>query len=971
VGFFIAQNMLELALPMSIFSKLFGNTNHTSSVKAFEPIVAQINAFEPAIRALSDEELKAKTAEFKKRLQTIDNGPKTEFDEQKFEYESNRVKKAIAFPDLVLQSKINNELEKILPEAFALVREASRRTLGQRHFDVQLIGGMVLNAGGIAEMKTGEGKTLVATLSAYLNALTGKGVHVVTVNDYLSRRDAAWMGQIYDALGLSVAVINHESSFMYDPKHRAKKAAEGSESEGTFGGREGGRERGAVPAGTDAVSRGDTSSASDPLDKERDLLGAFKVVHEFLRPVSRRDAYAADITYGTNSEFGFDYLRDNLEYNPANLRQREPNYAIVDEIDSILIDEARTPLIISAPTRDAESTYKQFASLSSSFKQDEDYTVDEKKKAISLTSAGIDKAEKALGIANLYTDAGIKSVHHLETAIRAKALYHKDKEYVVKDNNIVIVDEFTGRIQPGRRWSEGLHQAIEAKEGVSIQQESRTYASITYQNFFRMYPKLSGMTGTATTSSEEFYKVYGLAVYQVPTNQPVMRKDSNDQIFQTEIGKHKAIARKVKELHVKGQPVLIGTVSIEKNEVLSQFLRGEGIPHEILNAKNHEREGEIIAQAGRPGAVTIATNMAGRGVDIKLGGNPNTQETHDAVKAHGGLFVLGTERHEARRIDNQLRGRSGRQGDPGETQFFVSMEDTLMRVFASDTMKSMMGKLGVAEDQAIEHRIISKSLENAQEKIEGFNFDARKHVLEFDDIINTQRKSVYARRRKLLLGSVDDVEAELNEIVGEGVAFRVGGVENANHEIAAFKEIIAKKIADFGREAFLNAVRIILLQTIDMYWVEHLEVMDYTRSSVNLRAYGQRDPLVEYKKEGLRLFKEMGAAMRGQVMRIVPNITPTVNGVPVAAKGQAKNAALNTIQADAQVITAGDGSSGAARSVSGGATHSVVGSLMHGGATKNEPGRNDPCPCGAINPATGKAYKWKNCGMINAPYHVK
>jgi len=862
---------------MSIFGKLF-SSDHTSNVKAFEPIVAQINALEPAIKALSDEQLKGKTDEFKNRIK--EEGIK--------DLESKEAEKAV--------------LDAILPEAFAVVREAARRTLGQRHFDVQLIGGMVLNSGAIAEMKTGEGKTLVATLSAYLNALSGKGVHVVTVNDYLSRRDAAWMGQIYNALGLSVAVINHESSFMYDPKHQSDKSP--------------------IP-----------DPKIDTLDKERDLLGSFKVVHEFLRPVSRREAYAADITYGTNNEFGFDYLRDNLEYNPANLRQREPNYAIVDEIDSILIDEARTPLIISAPTRDAESIYKQFASLASSYKENDDYTVDEKKKAVSLTSTGIDKAEKALGIANLYTDAGIKSVHHLETAIRAKALYHNNKEYVVKDNEIIIVDEFTGRIQPGRRWSEGLHQAIEAKEGVKIQQESRTYASITFQNFFRMYPKLSGMTGTAATSSEEFYKVYGLEVFSVPTNSRMIRIDSNDQIFQTEVGKFKAIARKVKELHAKGQPVLIGTVSIEKNEVLSQFLRGEGIPHEILNAKNHEREGEIIAQAGKGGAVTIATNMAGRGVDIKLGGNPNTPESYEDIKKNGGLFVLGTERHEARRIDNQLRGRSGRQGDPGETQFFVSMEDTLMRVFASDTMKSMMGKLGVAEDEAIEHRIISKSLENAQEKIEGFNFDSRKHVLEFDDVINSQRTSVYGRRRLLLLGSIDDVEKELNDVIGDDAT--VG---------AASKEIVAKKIAEFSREAFLNAIRIVLLQAIDMYWVEHLEVMDYTRSSVNLRAYGQRDPLVEYKKEGLRLFKEMGAAMSGQIIRILPNIVPIVNGQPVASKNSAANreaSQLKEVHENAQIIGAGDGS--ADGQSSGGAG---------GVGQKPEVGRNDPCPCGS-----GKKYK--------------
>ena len=934
---------------MSFLDKLRGNS-HTSGLKKFQPLVPMINELESQIRALSDAQIKEKTAGFKAKL-----AGKTRDEE-----------KAI--------------LADILPEAFALVREAARRTLGQRHFDVQLVGGMVLHSGAIAEMRTGEGKTLVATLPAYLNALSGKGVHIVTVNDYLSRRDAVWMGQIYDALGLSVAVINHESSFMYDPSHSVKA-----------------REAELL------TEKAAASGAPDALDQERDQLGAFKVVHEFLRSCTRREAYNADITYGTNVEFGFDYLRDNLEYSHDRLRQRDFNYAIVDEIDSILIDEARTPLIISAPTKDAEGTYREFASLVSGFTEDTsedggpkgDYTVDLKRRAISLTEAGIEKAEKALGIENIYTDAGIKSVHHLETAVKAKALYHKDKEYVVKDRQVVIVDEFTGRLQPGRRWSEGLHQAVEAKEGVAIQQESRTYATVTYQNFFRMYPKLSGMTGTAATSSEEFFKVYGLDVHSVPTNVPAIRVDSNDQIFRTEAGKFKAIARKVKQLHDKGQPVLIGTVSIEKNELLSQFLRSEGIPHTMLNAKPEyaEREGETVAQAGQKGAVTIATNMAGRGVDVKLGGAPNMPETYAAVKAAGGLFVLGTERHEARRIDNQLRGRSGRQGDPGETQFYVSLEDNLMRVFASDMLKSMMGKLGMAEDEPIEHRMISRSLEAAQEKIEGFNFDSRKHVLEFDDVINHQRTTIYARRRKLLTGSLDDVEAELLDIVGAseaagssrpaGLASRNGtapssqlrraelprsfpaisarsdsprtlgtAASDASKEapVSGALSIIDKKIAEFGRDAFLRAVRIVLMQTIDMYWVEHLEVMDYTRSSVNLRAYGQRDPLVEYKKEGLRLYREMLAAMQGQVMRILPNIVPIANGAPIkqgegsTEKGarEAQNT-LKGIQADAQTITSGDGSSNAARA-------------------DKEPGRNDPCPCGS-----GKKYK--KCGALNTEEH--
>ncbi len=491
------------------------------------------------------------------------------------------------------------------------------------------------------------------------------------------------------------------------------------------------------------------------------------------------------------------------------------------------------------------------------FNPETDYVVDEKRKQISLTAAGINKAESKLGVENIYTDKGMKYVHHLETAVKAKALYRLNEQYVVREGNIVIVDEFTGRLQPGRRWSEGLHQAIEAKEGVTVQKESRTFASITFQNYFRLYRKLSGMTGTAMTSAEEFYKVYGLETIVVPTNNQIRRIDQNDLIFQTEAGKMKAIARKVKELNQKGQPVLVGTVSIEKNEVLSKFLRAEGVQHEMLNAKNHEREGEIVAQAGKRGGVTIATNMAGRGVDIRLGGNPGSKELYDEVRALGGLFVLGTERHEARRIDNQLRGRSGRQGDPGETQFFVSLEDPLMRVFAGDTIKNMMGKLGVAEDEPIEHRLISRSLEGAQTKVEGFNFDSRKHVLEYDDVLNHQRKTVYERRRKILTGTPQDVEEKLREVITGD---------------AASEKIVADKEALLGREVFLGVARQLMLQTIDMFWVEHLEIMDYMRSSVNLRAYGQRDPLVEYKKEGLRLFREMQEAINAQIKNLLPHV---------------------------------------------------------------------------------------------------
>jgi len=845
---------------------LWSGDPHKKALKTYQPIVNKVNSFEPAISALSDDGLRAKTAEFKKKIEEATAGKEGDA--------RTAAEKAV--------------LNEILPEAFAVVREASKRTLGQRHFDVQLIGGAILHNNSIAEMRTGEGKTLVATLPAYLNALTGRGVHIVTVNDYLSRRDAVWMGQIYSFLGLNVGVINHESSFMYDPKHL---------------------------------------NAADPLEKEVDEKGGFKVVHEFLRPVTRHEAYMADITYGTNNEFGFDYLRDNLEYDATKTRQRDFNYAIVDEVDSILIDEARTPLIISAPTQDSENLYAIFANMVKNFAKDYDYEVDEKRKSIAMLPAGIEKAEKALGVENIYTDKGIKYVHHLETAIRAKALFHLDKEYVVRDGSIVIVDEFTGRLQPGRRWSEGLHQAVEAKEGVTVQKESRTFASITFQNYFRLYQKLGGMTGTAATSSEEFFKVYGIDTVIVPTNRDIKRIDGNDLIFRTEKGKFTAVARKVRELHEKGQPVLVGTVSIEKNEVLSQFLKKEGVPHEVLNAKNHEREGEIIAQAGKKGGVTIATNLAGRGVDIKLGGNPAPAGAPEEVKAVGGLFVLGTERHEARRIDNQLRGRSGRQGDPGETQFFVSLEDSLMRVFAGDTVKNLMNRLGVAEDEPIENRLITRSLENAQKKIEGFNFDSRKHVLEYDDVLNHQRKTVYERRRKILNGSVEDVAAKLQEIIDtvpmehepeisatmsdfSDIAVAVETPEKpANKGPNRFEveKVVADKIAQFGRDDFYKVIRQILLQTIDTFWVEHLEVMDYTRSSVNLRAYGQRDPLVEYKREGLRLFREMQTAVNNQVINLLPHVAGGVI-TPAAPK-------LKETRADADAITgsvAGAGGIGAA-----------------------------------------------------------
>ncbi|MEK7063619.1 MAG: preprotein translocase subunit SecA [Patescibacteria group bacterium] len=718
-------------------------------------------------------------------------------------------------------------LEQVLPTAFAATREAARRTLNERHYDVQIIGGYVLHRGGIAEMRTGEGKTLVATLPAYLNALMNKGVHVVTVNDYLARRDAVWMGQVFAALGMSVGVINHDSAYRYDASH--------------------------------------TEDAS--LDKERDALGSFKIVHEFLKPVERKEAYTADITYGTNNEYGFDYLRDNLEYEPTRVRQLRHHYAIVDEVDSILIDEARTPLIISGPVRDPEDLYKQFAVIAATLQLGQDYTVDEKARAVLLTPEGIEKAERSLGIENIYAEGGAKLAHHLEAAVKAQALYQRDKEYVVKDNEVVIVDEYTGRLQPGRRWSEGLHQAIEAKEGVSVQRESQTYASITFQNYFRMYEKVSGMTGTGLTSGEEFLSVYNLEVVAIPTHRTIARKDEPDKIYQNENGKFKAIATEVKARHEKGQPVLIGTTSIEMNERLSGVLRAAGIPHELLNAKNHEREGEIIAAAGKPGAVTVATNMAGRGVDIKLGGPLAEDHERQAVRDSGGLFVIGTERHDARRIDNQLRGRAGRQGDPGETQFYVSMEDKLMRIFASDMVKRMMGTLGIAEDEPIQSGMVSRALEGAQEKIEGANFDSRKHVLGFDDVLNHQRTTIYSRRRDVLLGNTDHV------------------IEHAEEHLAAAgadTSIIEAKRVELGEDVFVATLRRLLLQAYDMFWIQHLETMDYLRNSVNLRSYGGRDPFVEYRKEGLRLFRTLEDSLARFVADAVPRLAPPQAAAPRA-----------------------------------------------------------------------------------------
>jgi preprotein translocase subunit SecA len=766
---------------MSLLTQIFGDENK-NYFKKLQPAVEKINGLEKGFLELSGGRLKVKTAEFKERL----------------------AKGAV--------------LDDILPEAFALVREAGRRNLGQRHFDVQLTGGIVLHQGKIAEMKTGEGKTLTATAPVYLNALSGLGVHLVTVNDYLARRDCVWMGQVYYALGLATGCINHDQSFLYDPDY--KKAQESS-------------------------------------DAMRDNLGSFHVSQDFLRPCSRRDAYAADITYGTNNEFGFDYLRDNMAYRLEDKVQRGFNYAIVDEVDSILIDEARTPLIISAPDEESSKWYQDFARIIPRLNADEDYKVDEKDRAATLTEGGVAKVEKIMGMGNIYEEKGIKYLHHLEQALRAQALYKLDRDYVVKDGQIIIIDEFTGRLMPGRRWSGGLHQAIEAKEGVKVQAESLTLASITFQNLFKGYKKLAGMTGTALTSAEEFDKVYSLDSVPIPTNKPLARVDLPDRIYKTEKGKFAAVVAEIKERNALGQPVLVGTRSVEKNEYLGKLLEREGVKHEILNAKNHEREGEIIAQAGRSGAVTIATNMAGRGVDIILGGNPPEPAEGQKVRDAGGLFIMGTERHEARRIDNQLRGRGGRQGDPGTTQFFISAEDDLLRIFAGEQMKKLMDMLKVPEDQPIESGMLSKRIEEAQTKIEGANFDIRKHLLDYDGVLNKHREVIYKKRNDILEKSDDEIHAYVLDLAAKGNA----------------AEQYARREQEIGMGPMMQAARFVALKTIDFFWQEHLELMDNVRDSVRLRAYGQQDPLVEYKSEANKQFRVLLDTVEANILQNLLNVS--------------------------------------------------------------------------------------------------
>ena len=731
-------------------------------------------------------------------------------------------------------------LDKVLPEAFALIREAAKRTLNQRHFNSQVLGGVVLSQGKIAEMKTGEGKTLAATMPAYLHGLTGKGVHIVTVNDYLAQRDTVWMGQIYHFLGLKVGCLVHENSFLYDPEWKAAKQE----------------------------------------DAKRDELSSFKVFHDFLRPAPRREVYQADVIYGTNHQFGFDYLRDNLVYRKEDRVQRELYFAIIDEVDSILIDEARTPLIISTPDADAARVYREFARVTPRLSPEKDVEIDEKKHSVFLTDSGIEKIKGFFG-RDIYEDNNLVLVHHLEESLKAYFLFKRDKNYVVKDGQVVIVDEFTGRLMHGRRYSGGLHQALEAKEGLKIQEESRTAATITLQNYFRMYQILSGMTGTALTSAEEFSKVYNLDVLPIPTNQPMIRKDYPDVVFVSERAKFDYLVKEVKERNQKGQPILIGTVSIEKNETLSALLKRSGVNHSVLNAKQHEREAEVIAQAGKKGSVTVATNMAGRGVDIILGGNPQDEKEAEEIKALGGLYVIGTERHEARRVDNQLRGRSGRQGDPGATQFFVSLEDDLMRIFGSDKIRGLIQKLNLPEDQPIKSEFVSKALDSAQQKVEGANFDVRKYVLEYDDVLNKQRDAVYRKRKESLAADDEKVRLLTMQAVEEALNLLLRGQNQENFDKEAlwqqldsltnlpktlkdkfdsfdelkqvvlefFRKTIEQKEVEFLRQG--------LLQILDILWMGHLEAMDHLMDTVRLRGYAQHQPISEYKRESHRMFREL------------------------------------------------------------------------------------------------------------------
>ena len=763
-------------------------------LKKIKPIIEKINSLEAKFEKLSNLEIKDTTSKFKER---IANG---------------------------------ESLDDLLPEIFALVRESSKRTLGQRHFDVQMIAGVAMHQGKIAQMLTGEGKTLAATLPAFLNCLTGKGVHIVTVNDYLAQRDAVWMGQIYDALGAKVACLVHEAAFLYDPKYQKERLEE--------------------------------------LDKERDLLGGFKVIKSFLKPVSRKEAYRADIIYGTNHEFGFDYLREHMVYDLNQEIQRDLYFAIIDEIDSILIDEARTPLIITQPDVKSSKYYQEFAKIVAYLKEDQDYEIDEKLRSVSITPKGLRKVEKMLGVDNLYSFKNFHLVHYLDEALRAYALFKKDRDYVVKNNEVIIVDEFTGRLMYGRRFSGGLHQAIEAKEGLVPKAEAKILGTITLQNYFKKYQKLAGMTGTAIQAAEEFDKIYNLDVICIPPNKPMIRVDLPDLVFLSKEIKFKKIVEKIKECFEKGQPVLVGTRSIEVNEHLSWLLSQSGIPHQVLNAKNHEKEGAIIAQAGKKGAITVATNMAGRGVDIILGGNPPDPKEAEEIKKLGGLFVLGTERHESRRIDDQLRGRSGRQGDPGTTQFYLSLEDDLLRIFGGEKIKNLVKKLNLPEEEPISSRFITKVIEEAQKKVEGMNFDIRKHTLEYDQVLELQREAFYKKRKEILKETnfFEFLEKIIKKISQNLESYfpsketltnflvNLGIEEKGNNNLKGFiLEFFEKKFQSI--EDINQKIKIISLSILDFLWSKHLEDLEALKESVRIRAYGAKDPLSEYKIEAKKLWQ--------------------------------------------------------------------------------------------------------------------
>ena len=854
-------------------------------------IVKIINSLEPKYEAMSDDELKAQTNVLKERLDTLNKKAEANIaraklkasakkSETKAESVSDNKKQSTSVKSEKLERNETKILSEILPDAFALVREATKRVLGMRHYDVQMIGGIVLHEGNVAEMKTGEGKTLVALLPSFLNALTGRGVHVVTVNDYLAQRDAGWNAPVYHFLGMSVGVIIADASFLYDPEYINEEHTD-----------------------------------------ER---------MQHLKPCTRKQAYQADVTYGTNNEFGFDYLRDNMVNEVDFLRQRELNFAIVDEVDSILIDEARTPLIISAPAGDNPDSYYQFAKIASHLGPD-DYVLDEKHRSVSLTDAGIEKVQRMLGIDNLYSADNTRLVYHMDQALRAQVVFQRDRDYVVTNSGeVIIVDENTGRLMQGRRYSEGLHQAIEAKESVVVKEESMTLATISFQNFFRLYNKLSGMTGTAFTEAEEFQQIYALDVIQIPPNRPIIRIDKDDLIFRTEAGKLRAIVEEVKKFHEKGQPVLIGSASIVKNELIAKYLDEAGLSYELLNAKNNEREAAIVEKAGQKGAITLATNMAGRGTDIKL---------TDEVKELGGLVVIGSERHDSRRVDNQLRGRGGRQGDPGITQFFVSCEDDLMRIFQGNQIGAMLNRIGIDEDTPIQNRSVTKMLEAAQKRIEGFNFDSRKNVVQYDNVINRHRRIVYLMRRRILEGA--NISDEINRLIKEAVAdltaesirvnrnfikefqsvfdldrdliieigFKRKEEERAKLATLAVKEAYATKELEFGADVMRKIEREVYLKVLDALWMQHLENMQYLREGIHWRSIGQRDPLVEYRTESQKLFEGLQKNLREEVLKILLSITPqeavatdTIDGEEYDTEltkmaESATNRGVNTIEA--------------------------------------------------------------------------